>query len=652
MNRILSAFAAACVLLSACETISPLEEQEVSAAVTNPSSSTSGSLQKDSVVFTADLGAQTKTYLEYDSSNGVYKLLWSESEQIIVWDYNTLSDEYSAKYEFCDMFSGAGTSTAQFIGSIEADRYVAIYANDYYFPIGGKPSIGLDTYQNYYAESISGDYPMIAVSDTRNFQFQNLCSILKVKVKGNGESLSQIKVTSKAGEPLSGLATVEFENDEPVLNFEEGYADVTLNCSSLTLSNEAQECYIVIPAQVYADGLELVFVTEDGQYMTVSTAKNIETKRSQMHEIAVSFEEDSLPDGMYVVGTVAGQPIRLVEDASISGRYDRFVVLDGNPFYIVKWEGGSKTQYDIEYQTTYFGDLWYEYQWGMLSESLEAGPMYVNSVGMYQIVLTPSNQMLLLPVNWMLRGSFNSWGTVYMDNTSLTPTSASYTVEDVMFAATPSEFKFEYSGYWEFTPLDAYGNVVDIRLITNLGYSSASGKLAYVVDNIPAGRGVYDISLNWNLGDGNVSEEFDYSLYYRSDLPDLLYDSCQLEMVGPSVAHGTEETVWNWGNALLAENGGYPSVDGSIYTWMWYTYLYDEDDCPPGYEPGFKVRTLNFAESGGIQPFDVGFSSVDVDTSVAVSAYGSNILVEESGWYHVAYMIDAVSGDSSLVIYQ
>ena len=664
MNRILSAFAAACVVLSACETISPLEEQEVSAVVTNPSSSTSGSLQKDSVVFTADLGAQTKTYLEYDSSKGVYKLLWSESEQIIVWDYNTLSDEYSAKYEFCDMFSGAGTSTAQFIGSIEADRYVAIYANNYYFPIGGKPNIGLDTYQNYYAESISSYYPMIAVSDTRNFQFQNLCSILKVKVKGNGESLSQIKVTSKAGEPLSGYATVEFENDEPVLNFEEVYADVTLNCSSLTLSNEAQECYIVIPAQVYADGLELVFVTEDGQYMTVSTAKNIETKRSQMHEIAVSFEEDSLPDGMYVVGTAVGYPVPRLEAANRSGRYERFVSIEKNtPFTIVKWENGVKTEYDIPEQElcTAPGAPGIDYDWGRLSEGQSYGGMTVRKDGLYIVVVDMNEygdlyapQISAVPVDWKLRGSCNGWATTEMSMTYMSPTSINFVAEDVIFATSNAEYKFDFSYDWFISSLDYYNQSPEYSLITNLGVLE-SGALGYSGSNIPlGGSGVYDVMISWSMSDGLVSNEFSYSYERKGEAPVQDYSACRLELVGASVADGSpDESSWLWDNVLCADNDGYPEVSGTTYRWTWSTWLYDEDDC---YKyatktPGFKIRTLNYQYSGGIAAFDLGYSNVDTYNSDYVYALDIyNIMVGESGNYDVTLTLDALTGEFTITV--
>ena len=45
---------------------------------------------------------------------------------------------------------------------------------------------------------------MIAVSDTKDFEFQNLCSILKVSLTGDGEKLAAIHVISKANEALAG----------------------------------------------------------------------------------------------------------------------------------------------------------------------------------------------------------------------------------------------------------------------------------------------------------------------------------------------------------------------------------------------------------------------------------------------------------------
>lgn len=131
MKRILSAVMAACVAFVACENLD-LSENPESSIKDGISTGSSGANVKDSVVFKASLDPQTKTYMEY--LNGVYKLRWAENDKIMVWDASTLADGASAKYEYCTLLDGEGTSSAEFVGTIEAQEYVALYAAGYYVP--------------------------------------------------------------------------------------------------------------------------------------------------------------------------------------------------------------------------------------------------------------------------------------------------------------------------------------------------------------------------------------------------------------------------------------------------------------------------------------------------------------------------------------
>ena len=65
----------ALALLSSCETIVP---QEMTVEVLPA---------EEQVIFTADLGVDTKTYLEYQ--DGVYKTRWSENDDIFLMAINS-----------------------------------------------------------------------------------------------------------------------------------------------------------------------------------------------------------------------------------------------------------------------------------------------------------------------------------------------------------------------------------------------------------------------------------------------------------------------------------------------------------------------------------------------------------------------------------
>lgn len=438
MKRIFIGAATALLMLAACETLEPVQVPDSSLVGISSGSGNGGVSTTDSVIVTANLDA-TKTYLEY--SGGVYKQKWSVSDQILVWDLETLEQE-EPTYEFFKLFSGEYSSTAEFVGTLQADYYVALYADSYSYPYNGYPSITLPLSQYYGGYDNLRDYqnPMIAISNNRDFYFQNICSVLKVSVTGNGEALNCITVYSQDGEPMAGRVILNIVNTsegyEPVMEFvgegeDDGvYSWVDYWCNGVKLSDEPMNFYIVVPAQTYAGGLGLALVTTDGQYMDVSTAAGIETKRSQMHEISVNFENEG--------------------------------------------------------------------------EEVEG------------------------------------------------------------------------------------------------------------------------------------------------------YARCQLELVGTSVASGTADaSSWKWGNVLMADNSGYPTVDGATYTWTWNTYLYDESDCVSNMSgtPGFKIRTPDYLESGGVAAFDLGYGSVDTDASSVVSSYDlDNIMVGESGLYDVTLTYDAYSDEFTITL--
>ena len=200
MKKIIFA-AAAFLALAACETIQ-LEEGPADKPQSGASTGSHGGIigsSPDSIIFTANLGVQSKTYLDYDGYG--YKTLWGSGDEILIWDQSCFDGgDIAGKFEFCAVKDGFGTSTAKFVGTLEAEKYVALYANDHYAPRDGFPVIYLPYQQQInYRESGTSDnnisngiYPMIAVSNSTTFDFQNLCSILKIKLTGNGETLNKL----------------------------------------------------------------------------------------------------------------------------------------------------------------------------------------------------------------------------------------------------------------------------------------------------------------------------------------------------------------------------------------------------------------------------------------------------------------------------
>jgi hypothetical protein len=579
--------------------------------------------------------------------------LWDADDNILVWDADCFAtDNHDGFWELCNLRSGAGTTQATFAGTLDADSYVALYAAQYYYPINGYPAINLPAYQG--TTYVNGEtnispyfWPMIAVSDTKDFEFHNLCSILKLSLTGDGEKLSAIHVTSKGNEALAGDFYI---NDAyELVPYVNASIRLAYSCNFI-LSSEPVDCYIVVPAQYYSQGLSFTILTDRGN-MEVSTGE-LTTERSRFYDVPIEVEPVPMPDGVYLEPRYAysltpsnAEKFAMVETSP--GVFGKFLTLEStqtDAYSIVKWEDGVKTVYaGYDYGTAGYGEHGYSYKWFSVVPFNEAVKyIFTDEHTLYYVHLDFNNYWLeLLPARWSVRGTYNNWDVTTMDIETSDFSHYTFAARGLVFSDFDPKFKFDYSWNW---------NINEVS--TNLGEGESG--LAFDGADIQLGApDVYDIELYWTLTGGSLSDGFSYKATKVEEADFTDYSYSKLELVGPSVVNGDTETVWNWGNALLASNGGYPSREGSVYTWTWSVYLNNEEDTLlsfPDAEPGFKVRTLNYDYSGGMPIFDYGYNQVDKSKSAPVYAYGTNILVEDSRWYEVVFSLNSRDGGFSFVI--
>lgn len=294
MKRIFLATAVmALAMLSACENLG-LQENEQQDVI---SSGVSGGFHK--VLFTATLDADTKTYLEYDALNNVYKTVWDDEDVITVYDPAT------GESEECPLMEGAGTQTAKFAGSLQADSYIAVYGSYNYMQYDGTIYIELPYWQSnntssYWDEQTQTEictsslwnnaFPMVAESSGKSFSFQNLCSVLRVSVTGNGEYLQSITVRSNDSDVyMSGYAEIDMDGYEPVLRFDGGNDYVEFS-SWTTLSSTPADYYIVVPAQTYPGGITFELNAEEG-VRTFAVNEDVTMGRSRIRNVNLSYSD-------------------------------------------------------------------------------------------------------------------------------------------------------------------------------------------------------------------------------------------------------------------------------------------------------------------------------------------------------------------------
>ncbi len=219
---------------------------------------------------------------------------WSEGDQIVGFMKSTLGVKYqvtaasvgktSASFE--EVSSGglnAGTELEHIIAyypyssSVSAAKSGSKYTLDVILP----------TEQTYVAESFgNGAMPMVAVSETNNITFRNVCGGMKLQLRGT-QKVKSIKLEGKNNEKLSGAATVTAYTDEtkPAITMASGAStSVTLNCGSGVQLNEstATEFIIALPPVLFSKGFTVTVTDTDSKTYTVETDKANTVLRSSI----------------------------------------------------------------------------------------------------------------------------------------------------------------------------------------------------------------------------------------------------------------------------------------------------------------------------------------------------------------------------------
>lgn len=377
--------------------------------------------------------------------------------------------------------------------------------------------------------------------------------------------------------------------------------------------------------------------------------------------------DEVIEDGFYVAGAATGSDnlevnykmatgLNEVGGIKRAGMYEKYVALEANKeFYLLLREAQVGTRYSAtlaDFDTEGEGDQpTVVLKRGTLVTGNSAPAMTVSESGLYHIVLDLNEandlanaQIIVAPAQWGVRGAMNGWGFTAFDTPAFNRTTMAYTMTDVQ-VANSGAFKFAYGGGWKIQ-LDDAGLV---KANTNLGNDAAEAGELMPNDLVPNGkdiniaRGIYTIKLTWKLAQGDIKNSYTAELTKTGSLEAIDYKDCEMELVGSGVAEQTGSTAdpssWGWGNVYPA---GKPAVNGTVYTWTWNNVSLLAE--------GFKVRTINAEESGGVAGFDLGGSIVDLGNSASGITTPDGNIVAPVGTYNITLTIDANTDTKTLVI--
>ncbi len=297
MKRILfGTFVAIAAMFSACQS---LEQPNATVKV----------IEGEQITFTASLGVDTKAYLDYDEASKVYKTKWSADDRIIVM---ARQDDGSYVNEFAVIAEGAGTTNAKFSGTLESDDYIAYYGYCWLDNETGTVMPQLLQYQGWqeqYDEAagswvrknfIDRYFPMYAESNDKNFEFQNLCSVLKVSLTGADYIDNIVFTPNDPTMAVAGRSFIEFdEAGEPEIvmaNDSTAMYSVIYQLGMTLDPVTPTDCYIVLPPATYKGGFTITVNSVSG-CLTRTINEDVVFERSQIRSLSpITYKDENLSD--------------------------------------------------------------------------------------------------------------------------------------------------------------------------------------------------------------------------------------------------------------------------------------------------------------------------------------------------------------------
>lgn len=227
--------------------------------------------------FTASI-EQSSAKIQLDGSI----IKWKNSDIVTVFD-----EEGFARYSATPREDNATFATLNYMdGNLTDGPYYAIY-----------PSVCAHNAGSFLVQSrqVSSDgslevFPMYAVSNNTNFEFKNLCGLLKITLNQSDVMVSSIKVT--ADQPIAGIFDIDMTSGVPVATFNSNLSDdtedgITLQCETPQSIEGGHDFYIYLPAGTYTN-MAIKVVTDNGLMCIKQSQNAVVVERSKYTPASVS----------------------------------------------------------------------------------------------------------------------------------------------------------------------------------------------------------------------------------------------------------------------------------------------------------------------------------------------------------------------------
>ena len=262
--------------------------------------------RQDEVCFLASFeqpAEESKVYVNED----LY-LRWTADDRVSIFNQNTYNQQF--------VFTGeTGDNAGSFIEADASEsatgnplsHVVSVYPYQRRTVISEKEvlTVTLPSQQSYAGNTFGlGANTMVSVSTDNVLQFKNVCGYLRIRLYGEGCTVSSISLKGNHGELLAGRATISMPLDgTPTATFRSDATDeITLVCDTPVAlgptAADSKDFWFVVPPVTFSQGFTIKVTDPDGGVVMRSTSKSITIERNELSKM--SPMNISTPAGMIV----------------------------------------------------------------------------------------------------------------------------------------------------------------------------------------------------------------------------------------------------------------------------------------------------------------------------------------------------------------
>ena len=234
---------------------------------------------------------QTRTAISgYPNSSNCYSLNWEEGDEISISDGTN-----TATFVTDDDGSNSAVFTCK-TGKVNntADTYTAFYPSSI-----NSTNMILPANRNYVEDNVE-EFPMYAVSESKDLDFKNLCGIIRFSIKSDETGSVNISKISLSSDNLgmSGEFTID-EDHAAIVKGTDGIVLTSTEAVSLYTS-EQTDFNIVVPKGSY-NPLKVKVVDENGREINLESQSAIDVKRSEITKIRLTLSSSTFDSSLEMI---------------------------------------------------------------------------------------------------------------------------------------------------------------------------------------------------------------------------------------------------------------------------------------------------------------------------------------------------------------